>query len=196
MDQTGQWAFTDRTVQMSQCILLSKERLPISPLPVPAAIVPDLESIEASAKNRALPIDNSPLSSNHGISAPVRRMGQLYVVSVELNGSHTAQLILDTGASHTILSQKLVNELALMPSDYHPGLVQLKTASGSVDAQIVRIDSMKIASAEVRNSAAAVHTIPDFPAGVDGLLGLSFLHQFEITLDSNKGELRLTQVSP
>ncbi len=138
----------------------------------------------------------APTALDHGISIPVRRIGHLYLVSVELNGSRTAQLILDTGASHTILSQEVVRELALLPSDYRPGLVSLKTASGSVDAQIVRIDSMKIATAEVRNSSAAVHTVPDFPVGVDGLLGLSFLHQFEITLDSNKGELRLKRVQP
>ena len=76
------------------------------------------------------------------------------------------------------------------------GLVMLKTAGGSVDAQVVRIDSMKIATAEVRNSTAAVRTVPDFPAGVDGLLGLSFLHQFEVTLDTAKGELRLRRGAP
>lgn len=125
----------------------------------------------------------------------MRRIGQLlYVVPVELNGSRMAQLILDTGASHTVLSQEIVRELALLPSDYRPGLVILNTASGSVNAQVVRIDSMKIATAEVLNSSAAVHTMPDFPAGVDGLLGLSFLHQFEVTLDSDKGELRLKRV--
>jgi predicted aspartyl protease len=94
------------------------------------------------------------------------------------------------------LSQEIVRELALLPSDYRPDLVLMKSASGSVDAQIVRIDSMKIATAEVRNNSAAVYTVPDFPAGVDSLLGLSFLHQFEVTLDSNKREFRLKRVQP
>ena len=70
----------------------------------------------------------------------------------------------------------------------------MKSASGSVDAQEVRIDSMKIATAEVRNSSAVVYTVPDFPAGVDSLLGFSFLHQFEVTLDSSKRELRMKRV--
>jgi aspartyl protease family protein len=143
-----------------------------------------------------VPVELQPVNLDSGVAIPVRRIGQLYVVPVELNGAKTAHLILDTGASHTILSQELVRDLALMPSDFRPGLVVLKTAGGSVDAQVVRIDSMKIATAEVKNSSAAVHTVPDFPPGIDGLLGLSFLHQFEVTLDSSKGELRLKKVQP
>jgi aspartyl protease family protein len=155
-----------------------------------------MPATEHSLTTRVLQMDAQPISVESGVAIAVRRVGQLYVVPVELNGSRTAHLILDTGASHTILSQELVRDLALMPSDFRPGLVVLKTAGGSVDAQVVRIDSMKVSTAEVRNSSAAVHTVPDFPPGIDGLLGLSFLHQFEVTLDSSKGELRLKKVQP
>lgn len=196
MDHTGQWVFTDRTVQMPLCVLLSEGSQSTSPLSSSPANAPTVNIAEPSVAPRVRHLDEALLPSDRGISIPVRRIGHLYVVSVELNGARAAQLILDTGASHTILSQEVVRELALLPSDYRPGLVRLKTANGSVDAQMVRIDSMKIATAEVRNSTAAVHTVPDFPTGVDGLLGLSFLHQFDITLDSSKGELRLKQVSP
>lgn len=118
------------------------------------------------------------------------------MVPVELNGSRTAQLILDTGASHTTLSQEIVRELALLPSYYRPDLVLMKTASSSVDAQVVRIDSMKITTAEVRNSSALSKRCRIFPQAWTGLLSLSFLHQFEVTLDSSKGELRLKRVQP
>lgn len=195
IDQAGQSIFTDRTVQMAQCMPLAEES-PSTSFPAPSSIPPVIDVTEPSSATSMPPLEGAPTAPEHGISIPVRRIGHLHLVSVELNGSRTAQLILDTGASHTILSQEVIRELALLPSDYRPGLVSLKTASGSVDAQIVRIDSMKIATAEVRNSSAAVHTVPDFPSGVDGLLGLSFLHQFEITLDSNKGELRLKRVQP
>lgn len=195
IDQTGQSIFTDRIVQMTQCVPLSEES-PSTSFPTPSSIPPAIEVTDPSSAAHMSPLEGSSTALDHGISIPIRRIGHLYVVPVELNGSRTAQLILDTGASHTILSQEIVRDLALLPSDYRPGLVLLKTASGSVDAQVVRIDSMKIATAEVRDSSAAVHTVPDFPAGVDGLLGLSFLHQFEITLDSNKGELRLKRVQP
>lgn len=182
---------------MTQCVPLLVENLSSSPsLPAPPSVSPAAASKEPFLTNRVLPLDGSPAIGDHDIVIPVRRIGQLYVVPVELNGSRTAQLILDTGASHTILSREIVRELALLPSDYRPDQVLMKTASGSVDAQVVQIDSMKIATEEARNSSAAVHTVPDFPSGVDGLLGLSFLHQFEVTLDSSKGELHLKRVQP
>ena len=197
VDGNGQSVFTDRLAQMTECVPLSHESASssvsssavTSSLPLPAAT-------EHSLTTRLLPVEPQAVNLESGVAIPVRRIGQLYVVPVELNGARTAHLILDTGASHTILSQELVRDLALMPSDFRPGLVVLKTAAGSVDAQVVRIDSMKIATAEVKNSSAAVHTVPDFPPGIDGLLGLSFLHQFEVTLDSSKGELRLKKVQP
>ena len=194
VDANGQAVFTDRTAQMRQCQPFSIDNPgPTVATPAPAT-PPPVASTELSLATRMVQPDLHPAPPDPFITVPVRRIGQLYVVGVELNGSRTAQLILDTGASHTILSQELVRDLALLPSDYRPGLVVLKTAGGSVDAQVVRIDSMKIAAAEVKNSAAAVHTVPDFPPGVDGLLGLSFLHQFEVTLDSGKGELRLKRI--
>lgn len=193
LTKDGQTVFTDRPAQMTQCEPLLVESGPSSPsaaiTPAPP-IAPALPT-ELSITSRVAPLDISVPTADSNIAVPVRKVGQLYVVSVELNGTRMAHLILDTGASHTILSQELVRDLALMPSDFRPGLVLLKTAGGSVDAQVVRIDSMKIATAEVRNSSAAVHTVPDFPAGIDGLLGLSFLHEFEVTLDTMKSELRL-----
>jgi len=39
--------------------------------------------------------------------------------------------------------------------------------------------------------AAAVHDLPDAPAGIDGLLGLTFLDRFLVMLDMQKGELQL-----
>jgi clan AA aspartic protease (TIGR02281 family) len=163
---------------------------PSAPIPSPPS------AAELSLATRLVPAELPVTPPEQTITVPVRRIGQLYVVSVELNGTRTAQLIIDTGASHSILSQELVRDMALLPSDFRAGLVVLKTAGGSVDAQVVRIDSMKIATAEVRNTSAAVHTVPDFPAGVDGLLGLSFLHQFEVTLDTAKNELRLRRGTP
>ena len=197
VDGNGQSVFTDRLAQMTQCVPLSHESSSSSVSSSAVTPSPPLPAVtEHSLTTRLIPLDAQPAGLDTGITIAVRRIGQLYVVPVELNGARTAHLILDTGASHTILSQELVRDLALMPSDFRPGLVVLKTAAGSVDAQVVRIDSMKIATAEVKNSSEAVHTVPDFPPGIDGLLGLSFLHQFEVTLDSSKGELRLKKVQP
>jgi hypothetical protein len=45
----------------------------------------------------------------------------------------------------------------------------------------------------VKNVAVAVHDLPDAQAGVDGLLGLTFLDKFLVTLDAQNGKLLLRQ---
>ena len=57
----------------------------------------------------------------------------------------------------------------------------------------MRVNSIRIAYAEVRNSLVAVYDMPDAPEGVEGLLGLTFLKQFQVTLDTAKGVLHLRQ---
>jgi clan AA aspartic protease (TIGR02281 family) len=192
-DEDGHTVYTDRPAQMPQCEGLASSRgtsSPSDPMPSVPAAPPSMPVIPASAVP-PLPGEAPVAVMDPTITIPVRRLGHLYVVPVQLNGGRTAHLILDTGASHTILSHEVIRDLTLLPSDYQSGLARLNTASGAVDAQLVRIESMKMSSAEVRNSTAAVHTVPDFPTGVDGLLGLSFLREFEVTLDTAKSELRL-----
>jgi hypothetical protein len=48
-----------------------------------------------------------------------------------------------------------------------------------------------LGEAEARNVTTAVHDLPDAPTGIDGLLGMTFLDQFLVTLDVQKGELHL-----
>ena len=56
---------------------------------------------------RMLPLDGPLALVDLDIATPVRRIGQLCVVPVELNGSRMAQLILDTGASTPSCLKKL-----------------------------------------------------------------------------------------
>ena len=113
------------------------------------------------------------------------------MASATLNGSKQARLIIDTGASQTIISQKLAFDLGLY-STARTNPVLLHTAAGPIYANAVILDSIRIDSAEVRNSPAVIHDLSDLPFPVDGLLGLSFLGAFQVTLDTRRGELLLT----
>lgn len=132
------------------------------------------------------------MSSAHAaaVTVPLERLGGLLIVTVSLNHDRPAKLIVDTGASHTLLSHKIAQDLGLF-SLPPVALVTLQTVSGSVQAEVVQIDSIQLAGAEVRQSLAAIHDMPEAPPGIEGLLGQSFLHQFEVTVNGAKGELRL-----
>ena len=104
-------------------------------------------------------------------------------------------MIVDTGASHTILSQDLALDLGLL-ADPTSRSVTLNTAGGPVMADVVTVPSIRIGTAEVQNSMAAVFDFSERPNGVEGLLGLTFLASFEVTLDAKRKQLHLRSSSP
>jgi clan AA aspartic protease (TIGR02281 family) len=126
------------------------------------------------------------------VAVPTFRVGQTFVVQVRLNGTRDAKLILDTGAEISLLSHDVVLDLGLFPSSATP-TVTLNTVSGTVRADVVIVESMVAGAAEAHDVAVAVHDLPEAPPGVDGLLGLTFLNKFVVTLDPQHGTLHLRQ---
>jgi clan AA aspartic protease (TIGR02281 family) len=121
---------------------------------------------------------------------PIQRVGNLLIVGATLNGSREARLILDTGASHTIVSPNVAREMGLF-SDSLSTSVTVKTAGGPVQAEVLTLAAIRVGQAEAQNVPVGVFEIPDAPAGVDGLLGLTFLSRFLVTIDPDRGELSL-----
>ncbi|TLY18487.1 MAG: hypothetical protein E6K69_00015, partial [Nitrospirae bacterium] len=126
------------------------------------------------------------------ITVPVFRVGLSLVVQARLNGSREAKLIVDTGADITILSNQVARDAGILPSSYI-STVTLNTAGGPVRADMASLDAIAVGAAEVLHVPVALHDLPDTPAGVDGLLGLTFLDKFLVTLDAQKGELHLSR---
>ena len=124
------------------------------------------------------------------MTVPIQRVGHLLVVGAKLNGSRESRLIVDTGASHTILSYDVARDLGILPSPRATS-VTVKTAGGPVQAEVVPLGAIRVGEAEAKNIMVGVFDLQDAPAGVDGLLGLTFLSHFLVTLDTVKGELSL-----
>ena len=58
------------------------------------------------------------LDYSHATAVPVERSGSVLVVMATLNDSKQARLIVDTGASQTIISRRLATELGLASTAY------------------------------------------------------------------------------
>jgi predicted aspartyl protease len=56
-------------------------------------------------------------------------------LQAQLNGDREARLILDTGASHTILSNAVARDLGIL-ADQRTATVTRKTAGGPVQAEV------------------------------------------------------------
>ncbi len=65
-----------------------------------------------------------------------------------------------------------------------------QTANGVVNAPVTSLDSITVGGMEIRDLATAVHdAVPD--PQVAGLLGLNFLSNFRMDIDTQKGMLHL-----
>jgi clan AA aspartic protease (TIGR02281 family) len=194
----GLTIITDSPTQLSQCRPLSenssatREERPHRSTPAPDSIPLPLNSVELP---KVSSLSKEQTLRSTGISVPLERLGSLFVVTVQVNETRSARLILDTGASHTILSHAIARDLGLY-SHRSVASATMHTVGGSVQADIVNVDSIRIAGAEVRNSMAAIHDLPDAPPDIEGLLGLSVLRQFEVTLDTARNRLHLGLPQP
>jgi len=75
-------------------------------------------------------------------------------------------------------------------TDQNPRTVPFQTANGVIQAPLISLESIAVAGMEVKNLTAAVHDVlPD--AKIAGLLGLNFLSNFRLDIDTQKGMLHL-----
>lgn len=183
IDATGNTVITDSPAQLRTCTLLSAGRSatperpsPMGEPPVPRATEPEV------------PRDHQTPAS--GFSVPLERLGSLLVVTIQVNGTRPAKVILDTGASHTMLSYAVARDLALWANASATSLT-MHTAGGTVRADVLPIASISLGGAEVRHTVATIYDLPEAPPGIEGLLGLDVLRQFEVTLDTVRNRLQL-----
>jgi len=125
------------------------------------------------------------------VSFTKRREG--IVVSTVLNKSVTAAMIVDTGASLTVISEDVLGRLGINALDLKQS-IELVVADGSrVSAKFIVLDSVKIGDTEAKNVEAAV--MKGKPSeGVDGLLGMSFLSNFSFSIDVERQKLIFSSV--
>jgi len=123
-----------------------------------------------------------------------RRRGGHLVVKAVLNGRVAASLLVDTCASMTVISPKVAERLELGRNSVL-GMARISMADGrSVQAPLVRLDSVSVGGMRVERSPAAI--LPAVTSGVDGLLGMSFLGNFVVQVGGKDDRLILRRLKP
>lgn len=112
------------------------------------------------------------------------------IVSADIKASlpTIAKLVLDTGSSYIALSWNIVSAMGI-PVDTK-NTIRLTSASTIETIPKVIIPEMAVLGKVVKNVEAIVKDLPP-EAPADGLLGLSFLKHFKLTIDFKKGYLEL-----
>jgi hypothetical protein len=144
-------------------------------------------SLPAETSNLAhipiAPVSSAPKGS---MIVPVMIIRNSIIVPVTLNRTLSANLLLDTGASMTMISRRIATALAL----YATSSRQFSGVGGNVTAQIARVDSLKVGDAEVNGMPVSIHDLSQTPA-FEGLLGMDFLGRFQVSVDTAKRVLVL-----
>ncbi|MFH0702974.1 MAG: retroviral-like aspartic protease family protein [bacterium] len=118
----------------------------------------------------------------------------LIVKNVVINNQASANFVLDSGATYTLISSALAEKLRLNTNN--SSRIQLMTANGLITAPKIMLKSIEINGLIARDVEVVVHDLDggkEFSefSGISGLLGLSFMQKFKVTIDKLNGKLTL-----
>jgi predicted aspartyl protease len=113
----------------------------------------------------------------------VRRAGGTPVIMVTFNGNQPFEMIVDTGASGTVITQRMANALGVVPV----GQTRVATASASSATFLLgRVSSVEVDGVSAQNVVVAIAG----PELSTGLLGHDFFGNYDVTVRQNVVEFR------
>lgn len=138
------------------------------------------DGADGAAKTSATGVITIPVKINGPkVSVPVT-----FVVG---NSSATGNLAVDTGASQTMISKRMAQELRM----YASSSGERAGIGGVVTVDIGKVDSIRVGEAEAQNLQVSIHDFSKDPS-IEGLLGYDFLGRYNMSVDSDKQVMVLT----
>ena len=126
---------------------------------------------------------NQPAPGSSFLVPIVRRAGGTPVINVTFNGGQQFDMILDTGASGTLVTPAMATALNLTPV----GQTRVNTASSrNVTLSLGYVNSIEVGGAIAQNVLVAISG----PELSIGLLGQDFFGRYDVTIRQNEVELR------
>ena len=114
--------------------------------------------------------------------------GQAILVNARINDSGSVRLLLDTGASVTTISPRVLAQLGVSSRDAVRG--SIRGVTGQADALFVVVNSIDVNGAKAGPIRVVAHDVELGQA--DGLLGRDFLDRFQVAIDNQAGIVTLT----
>jgi predicted aspartyl protease len=115
----------------------------------------------------------------------------IFHCQVEHHRTRMVWLVLDTGASTTILRESVLHDIGYSPEDLTE-FVSFGDASQSHTVPKIVLKSFSLATANVKNLEVLCYSLPE-EYGIDGVVGLNFLRHFNLFLNFEQGILTLNK---
>jgi predicted aspartyl protease len=116
----------------------------------------------------------------------------LLIESADGMSSLLAPVVLDTGATVTLIATGILTQLGYNPANPDLDRQRIVTGSGIEHARFVTLRSASAIGQKVVNLEVLGHDLPA-EGGVDGLLGLNFLSHFKLTIRFRRGIVELVK---
>jgi predicted aspartyl protease len=130
------------------------------------------------------------------IQVPIQLINNVAIVAASINGGASALLIVDTGASATILTPRLLQRLDLMVPADAPRR-QLTVMGGQrLDVPFIKVATIAIGDAVLKDHEVGVWDMDPQSPILGGLLGGDILHRFRVTLDRVAKRMLLEPLGP
>jgi clan AA aspartic protease (TIGR02281 family) len=139
--------------------------------------------------DRAAPLPETPVSrpaEPQGFDVKLFRSHELLLTEVLLNGRVKQRFLVDTGASFSLISTRMAEELGIVIDETTP-FIQVSTASGVVLTPLVTLKSVQVGRAQAEDVIACIYNMPSG----GGLLGNSFLNRYRVVIDSASEKMTL-----
>jgi len=101
----------------------------------------------------------------------------------------SSRMVLDTGASRTILTWEIAQACGYDPSDAK-SRIEITTASGFETCPEIVLSEFHFLGRTLRNFPVLCHPLPA-ELRIDGLVGLDFFRETRLTIDFRGGEVTL-----
>jgi aspartyl protease family protein len=118
--------------------------------------------------------------------------GDSLYVPVVINGKHTKEMLVDSGASLLALPRAAATEFGIEIGSQHPEITLVLADGSECTAHEVIIPSVRVGKFTVENVRAAVFGPEATEA--EPMLGMNFLGQFKFEVDAVEGTLTMVKV--
>ena len=110
-----------------------------------------------------------------------RREANIPVIEVTFNGKQKFEMMVDSGASKTVITPAMAQALGVVPQ----GSIQAKTPNGEATFGLGRLSSMEAGGLAMKNVVVAISPSLDI-----GLLGQDFFGNKDVTIKQDSIEFR------
>jgi predicted aspartyl protease len=123
-----------------------------------------------------------------GVTRIMFTPGRSIMLTAKINGRAPVRLLLDTGATRTMIKPAALIGLGVSYRDAPRG--EFRGVAGGASAYIVTLESVEVGGARVGPLRVLAHD-PAVDRDADGLLGQDFLKHFRVTIDNARGVVEL-----